>query len=204
MKKFTKILGVAAVLLCGMMLTGCETADAIKEEFTGPKNKWLEREVEYKKDESSASAKGTVYLYYTDDENPTVAGLNSDIELVKGLNIVFLPKKPTDETAQTLYKAFKDKLNNDKIPYAVYNFPKDTEVVVSEDESSSANTKKIKMTDAKWTAFCLANPSVKNTATETVPSKLTDDEAYGKVDVEADEIKQLFSWKQLLIMLLQE
>ena len=204
MKKFTKIMSIAAVLLCGLMIMGCDDPDAIKEELTGPKNKWLEKEVEYKKDESSASTKATVYLYYTDDENPTVADLNSDIDLVKGLNIVFLPKKPADETAQTLYKAFKDNLNGDKIPYAVYNFPKDTEVIVSEDESSSANTKKIKMTDAKWTAFCLANPTVKNTATEKVPSKLTDDDAYGKVNVDANEIKQLFSWKKLLIMLLQD
>lgn len=201
MKKFTKILGVAAVLLCGMMLTGCETADAIKEEFTGPKNKWLEKEVEYKKDESSASAKGTVYLYYTDDENPTVAGLNSDIDLVTGLNIIFIPEKPEGQTVSTLYTAFKNAANGGDIPYVVYNLPKGEEI--SENDGNSSTPFKFTMTDAKWTAFCVANPSVKNSAKSEIPYPFTSS-YFKKVDMTNENVKALFSWKQLLIMLLQE
>ena len=76
MKKFTKILSAAALILCGVMFSGCED---LKDEFEGPKNMWLTKEVTYQKDGTGVGAKATVYLYYTDDENPTIQGLNSDI-----------------------------------------------------------------------------------------------------------------------------
>ena len=40
MKKFTKILGAAALLLCGLMITGCGVADAIKEQLEGTYDEW--------------------------------------------------------------------------------------------------------------------------------------------------------------------
>ncbi len=91
MKKYLKIMTVAAMLLCGLVISGCED---LKDEFEGPKNMWLTKEVTYKKDSSSIEANATVYLYYTDDEEPQVKGLNSDIELKAGLNIVFVPDSP--------------------------------------------------------------------------------------------------------------
>ena len=41
MKKFTKILGAAALLLCGLMITGCEPINNIKEALAGPKDSSL-------------------------------------------------------------------------------------------------------------------------------------------------------------------
>lgn len=198
MKKFTKILGAAALLLCGLMITGCED---IKDEFEGPKNMWLTKEVTYQKDGTGVGAKATVYLYYTDDENPTVQGLSSDVELKTGLNIVFIPDEPEGDTVSTLYNTFKNAVNDGDIPFAVFNLPKGKESTVNDDGSSEAF--KITMSDAKWTAFCLANPKTKNTATTEIPYPLKSG-YFGKVDVTTEEIKALFSWRQLLIMLLQQ
>ena len=199
MKKFSKILGAAALLLCGLMISGCED---IKDEFEGPKNMWLTKEVTYQKDGTGVGAKATVYLYYTDDENPTVSDLNSDIELKAGLNIIFVPDEPEgSDTTSTLYSTFKNALNGNKEPYAVINLSKNSDFEIDDDASGKPFT--IKMTDAKWTAFCIANPKTKNSATKDIPYPLCH-RSWANVDITKDDVKALFSWRQLLIMLLQQ
>ena len=208
MKKIIKLMTAAAVLLTTLIMTGCDPA--IKEQFEGPKDKWLEKEVTWKDSNEQEKGKGTAYLYYTDNENPSIAELNNDIKLKKGLNIVFIPEKPKGETASTLYTTFKNAANNGDIPYTFFNIPKDKDISVSANEidesvdtSSTGNSFKIKMTDAKWTLICTANPTMKNTATETVPYALKSSN-FSQVNLDDAEIKKLFSWRQLLIMLLQE
>ena len=199
MKKFTKIISAAALILCGVIVFGCED---LKDEFEGPKNMWLEKEVTYNKTGGDGGAKATVYLYYTDDENPSISELNSDIELKAGLNIIFVPDAPEgSETASNLYSTFKAALNESKEPYAVFNLEKNVEASIADDTSESPF--KIKMTDAKWTAFCIANPKTKNSATKDVPYPLCH-KSYANVDITKEDIKALFSWRQLLIMLLQD
>ena len=199
MNKLIKIISIAAILLAGLMIMGCED---FKEEFEGPKNMWLEKEVTYNKTGGDGGAKATVYLYYTDDENPAVSGLNEDIDLKPGLNIVFVPDKPKgSETASALYTTFKNTLNGSDNPYAVFNLKKNEELSIADDTSESPFN--IKMTDAKLTAFCIANTKTKNSATNEIPYPLCHD-SYSSVDITKDDIKALFSWRQLLIMLLQE
>ena len=195
MKKYGKLIVAAAVLLCGMIFTGCDFG---KEEMA-PEDKWLTKEVEYKKDNSSVSAKATVYLYYTNKDEPEVSGLTSGIQLKKGLNIFFVPDEPEiGETASVLYSTLKDSLNNGKEPYAYFNLPKGSAV---NDPDNSGDSYSITMSDELWATFCLLNPIARSKASNENPYPLCHN-TFAAVDVSKEAVKNLFSWKQLLIMLL--
>ncbi len=60
MKKFTKILGAAALLLCGLMITGCGAAEAIKEQLESTYDQWYKY---------NGTTKIDIPLGDTDDEN---------------------------------------------------------------------------------------------------------------------------------------
>jgi len=197
MKKYVKILTIVAVVLSGMLVTGC---DDLKEEFEGPKDKWLEKEVSYSKTDGGISANATVYLYYTDKSEPEIEGLNNDITLHKGLNIFFVPEEvEAGEAASILYSTLKNSLNNKKEPYAYYYLAKDTKTSITDDEGTKSYT----MNDTLWTTFCTLNPSTKATATNSIPYPLCH-KNFAAVDVTKEEVKSLFSWRKLLIMLLAD
>ena len=40
MKKYVKLVVAAAVLLCGLMLTGCGLKDAVQEQIEGTYDEW--------------------------------------------------------------------------------------------------------------------------------------------------------------------
>ena len=197
MKKFVKFFVAMAILVSGFLATSC---DDLKKEFEGPKDKWLEKQVSYSKTDGGVSASATVYLYYTDDDEPEIEKLNSDITIHKGLNIFFVPEEvEAGDTVSTLYSTLKASLNNDKEPYAYFCLAKDKETSISDD----MGTKAYIMNDALWSTFCTLNPSTKASATTDIPYPLSRS-SFAAVDVSKEEIKALFSWRKLLIMLLAD
>lgn len=198
MKKYGKLIVAAAVLLCGMIFTGC---DEIKEEFEGPKDKWLTKEIDYNSEKFTISGKATVYLYYTDEDSPSIEELNDDITLKKGLNIILVPQKPTGNgTVSTLYTSLETYVNSGDTPYVVYNLPKGKAIEEADDESDSSPFK-ITMSDTVWNSFCTINQKTKSTATTDTPYPLKSN-GFSKINASLEQLKAIFSWKELLIMLL--
>lgn len=103
MKKLVKILSAAAVLLCGIMLTGCGPAETIKEIVTEGINDSYKQWYKYegtakiplgesddneKVDEKHSLKDAEFFVYYDPDIGLTVAFQSTseqDIEVVKGL-----------------------------------------------------------------------------------------------------------------------
>ena len=98
MKKLTKIMIAAAVLLCGLVVTGCAAAETIKEYVDSTHKTWYKYngnsiEIPLGKDDdsdSSATSKNLqnadIYVYY--DQGLTVAvqsETQQDVEMLGGL-----------------------------------------------------------------------------------------------------------------------
>lgn len=95
MKKFLKIMTAAAVLLCGLALTGCGAVDALKQTY----NKWYKYNGTYEvplgsnADEEDGTAMNTLkdaefYVYFDENDGMTLAIQSTstqDIQLVQGL-----------------------------------------------------------------------------------------------------------------------
>lgn len=98
MKKFSKILCAAALLLYGFMITGCGAAEAIKEQLEGTYNQWYKYKSTVKiplgsTDEENASEAhelkaAEIYVIYKKDTGLKVAVQTTsqqDIEMLGGL-----------------------------------------------------------------------------------------------------------------------
>ena len=86
MKKMNKILGFAAVLLCGLFFAGCSEEDSkVLDDLTGPSDTWCTMPVPYASENGSSSTTLNVSFYYASKEvkpNGSLTGLRSDIESI--------------------------------------------------------------------------------------------------------------------------
>lgn len=86
MKKMNKILGFAAVLLCGLFFAGCSEEDSkVLDDLTGPSDTWCTMPVPYASENGSSSTVLNVSFYYASKEvkpNGSLTGLRSDIESI--------------------------------------------------------------------------------------------------------------------------
>ena len=86
MKKMNKILGFAAVLLCGLFFAGCSEEDSkVLDDLTGPSDTWCTMTVPYASENGSSSTVLNVSFYYASKEvkpNDSSTGLRSDIESI--------------------------------------------------------------------------------------------------------------------------
>ena len=86
MKKMNKILGFAAVLLCGLFFAGCSEEDSkVLDDLTGPSDTWCTMPVTYASENGSSSTTLNVSFYYASKEvnpNDSSTGLRSDIESI--------------------------------------------------------------------------------------------------------------------------
>ena len=119
MKKMNKILGFAAVLLCGLFFAGCSEEDSkVLDDLTGPSDTWCTMPVTYASENGSSSTVLNVSFYYASKEvkpNDSSTGLRSDIESIPEESISVLVTLGSGETnsllttltsTQYLFKSF--------------------------------------------------------------------------------------------------
>lgn len=119
MKKMNKILGFAAVLLCGLFFAGCSEEDSkVLDDLTGPSDTWCTMTVPYASENGSSSTVLNVSFYYASKEvkpNDSSTGLRSDIESIPEESISVLVTLGSGETnsllttltsTQYLFKSF--------------------------------------------------------------------------------------------------
>ena len=99
MKKLVKILSVAAVLLCGIMLTGCGAAETIKEYVDSTHRTWYKYngstnltiplgndDNSVDSDETGSLANAEIYVYYDNGLTVAVQSTNEqEVQLYGGL-----------------------------------------------------------------------------------------------------------------------
>ena len=187
MKKFTKIMSIATVLLCGLMIMGCgDTADRLKDALSGPKDTWFRKEITYKTG-SGADEKSTelvVFMLYSED-GYTSTELKSDVTVEPGLTVVVISKD------QSSSNPVISDLTEGKYLMKIFSNIQETEVEGGTDDETSSEAKSIKMSTTKWN---LIYNSVSNLEKVTgVINPLQKDSAWKKI-----EKPNSFSWKKIM------
>ena len=182
MKKFSKILGAAALLLCGLMITGCEPINNIKEALAGPKDTWFLRQVDYKKNGTDTTVKLNVYFCYSDTGFTT----ETNVEIQPGLTAVVTGSADVAKVLNGL---------GDNT-YIIKNFSnsEETEIEASDDddENNKNKTIKFKMTPAKW-SWMYNFVTLENRGKNIAP--FNKENNYKELDV--DNLKHI-SWKKIM------
>lgn len=144
MKRFVKIMSIAALFVCGMMMTGCAAANNIKEALSGPKDTWFSREITYKTG-TGANEKSTnlvVFMCYSEN-GYTSTDMRTDVTINPGLTVVVIPSSEITSnevvsgliTGKYLIKTFSNAVPT---------------VVETGTDDSSSETTKLKMSSTKW------------------------------------------------------
>lgn len=133
MKKYGKLIVAAAVLLCGMIFTGCKGLDEI---FAGPQDTWFYKQVNYT-NKAGNSTKLNVFMCYSEDGFETENHKN----IQPGLNVVV--------TGSTDSSGVIDGLLDDK--YIIKNFSNSSKTTVGDsDDDNGSGTVSFKMSKTKW------------------------------------------------------
>lgn len=132
MKKYVKLFVAAAVLLCGMIFTGCKD---LRELFAAPQDEWFMRQVTYTR--SGKEATLNVFVRYSDDDFTT----ENDIPIESGLTVVV--------TAYTDAHNILTELADDR--YIMKTFSNiDTNTITATEDDSNKNSVSFKMSSTKW------------------------------------------------------
>lgn len=162
MKKTFFLFSAMAMLLCGLIFTGC---DKDEDDFFAPKDTWVYKKssttdysFEYKwksgKTEGSEETEKTInldaYIYYASQEKTLSVG-QTELNLKEGINLILLPVSETqNETLKDLLNAADvNALNN------IYIFKSYGKTVNAEDDSSKE--KSIEVGTVLWNIVYLAN-----------------------------------------------
>ncbi len=171
MKKYGKLIVAAAVLLCGMIFTGCKGLDEI---FAGPQDTWFYKQVNYT-NKAGNTTKLNIFLCYSEDGFKT----KNDKDIQPGLNVVV--------TGSTEVSGVIDNLVDDT--YIIKNFSNTSVSTVgdAEDDNGSGSVS-FKMTTRKWN---LMYTFINMEKRDNIPPFDTACN-YTKLDISN------FSWKQVL------
>lgn len=178
MKKLFGIMTCLAVLLAGVMFTGC---DEVEDELAGPENTWCELPVSY-----NESADPNLYLYaiYVPAQVSGTSGssnLKTSITLEPGITVVASAKVDIASLGMTAGS------------YTIKTFP----LNATANDSTDNDSYTFAGTKAKWTAIYWAKKDLRNTSTQNVlpkaPSAITNSSNYAELtDLSS------FNWKALL------
>ena len=171
MKKYVKLVVAAAVLLCGMIFTGCKN---LSEIFAGPTDTWFYRQVDYT-NKSGNNTKLNVFMCYSDDGFTTETGDN----IQPGLNVVV--------TGSTEASGVIDELVDDT--YIIKNFPNNKETSIGDAaDDNGSGTVSFAMSKTKWNLMYTFIDMKKK---ENIPP-FDETEDYQVLNITN------FSWKQVL------
>lgn len=172
MKKYGKLIVAAAVLLCGMIFTGCKGLDEI---FAGPQDTWFFKQVNYT-NKAGNSTKLNVFMCYSEDGFTT----ETSVDIQPGLNVVV--------TGSTEVSSVIDGLAD--YTYIIKNFSNSTSTTIgdAEDDNGSGSVS-FQMSRTKWN---LMYQFIDMEKRETIPPFDKAGHSYSKFDITN------FSWKQVL------
>ncbi len=171
MKKYVKLFVAAAVLLCGMIFTGCKGLDEI---FAGPQDTWFYKQVNYT-NKAGDSTKLNVFMCYSEDGFETENHEN----IQPGLNVVV--------TGSTEVSGIINGLTTNR--YIIKNFSNTSKTTIGDTEDDNGSgIVSFKMTTRKWN---LMYTFISMQQRENIPpfDSACDYEVLSITD---------FSWKQVL------
>lgn len=132
MKKYVKLVVAAAVLLCGMIFTGCKD---LRELFAAPQDEWFMRQVTYTRSDKEATL--NVFVRYSEEDFTT----ENDVPIGAGLTVVV--------TAYTDANNILTELADNK--YIMKTFSNiNTNTITATVDDSNQDSVSFKMSTTKW------------------------------------------------------
>ena len=118
MKKMLKLLAVAAMIACGLMMTSCTEEDAAV--LTGPNNKWCETQIDYDKDGTPDLFVDVIYCTTQVTGNSSTSNqLKNGLEIEPGITVVAYAKVALASTGlsanQYVMKHYSDNDNIEEL-----------------------------------------------------------------------------------------
>jgi len=185
MKKILSILTAGLLLLSASLVTSCSEEDV---EYLAPSGTWCEMPVDWDGDGSSNMYVAVIYNEEKISGTSTgSANLKSGLTFDPGITIVVFAKAEISTFGLTAGT------------YTYKTFPKDSDIVADDDDSSYT----FKGSRAKWAAIYWAKSDLRDTNSQSVhpkaPSAITNGNSYTPLTGDALEtFKNNFSWKKLL------
>ena len=174
MKKYVKLFVAAAVLLCGMIFTGCKD---LREALKGPRDTWYWKQVSYTNKNNQETALN-VYLCFSED------GFNSGVKDIEpGFTVVI--------TAYTDANDVIDGLTNRKYIMKTFSTTGETSIAATADDGEDTSGYKFTMSGTKWDVIY---NTIEMTKEEGVITPFRGDISYSPLTSLED-----FSWKRLLV-----
>lgn len=191
MKKMLKLLAVAAMIACGLMMTGCQEGDEILNELAGPTQTWCNMPISYSNSNGGETAALYVHFFYSDTEvkstSTSANALKKDITIPAGLTIVITSANNDQSSVIAGLTANA---------YIMKTFPKDQEVAIGDNGEADPDGFKITGSREKWSAIYWMKKDLRDNQEKNPPSQLSNGGAGTNLDWET--IKNQFSWKRLL------
>ena len=186
MKKFTKILTAAAVLLSTLLITGCGAAENLKEALSAPKDTWFRKEVTYKSGsgETEESTDLVVYMCYS-DTGYTASNLKKGVTFESGLTVVVIAKN--QDSSNTVNEVVNGLVHG---KYLLKTFSDKKETEVDADGETSTGKKSITMSPTKWNIIYNSVQMEKEDGTIDI---FTTNSLWEKIDDPSN-----FSWKKIM------
>ena len=153
MKKLFGFMTCLAVLLAGVMFTGC---DDVAKELLGPTNKWCMKTFSFNSDSDTGTAKDVdVYCYYATADKDVVLGSTSTnakatVTLKKGLNVVLCGNSNATKTSEIF-----GTVTSGKTPFVVKTFEEGAAISFGSGDSSSNDTTTLKK--SVWNLIYVCN-----------------------------------------------
>ena len=189
MKKMLKLLAVAAMIACGLMMTSCQEGDEIINELAGPTQTWCDMPISYKNSEGGETASLYAYFFYSDtDVTSTSTGgsaLKKGTTIPAGLTIVITSANNSNQSS-----VISGLTSN---AYIMKTFPKDQEVSAEEGSDFHVTGSREKWSAIYWMKKELRQADHQN---KNPPAQLTN--GGNGTNLAWDSIKEQFSWKRLL------
>lgn len=181
MKRLFKIVTAAALFATSLVLGSCSEDDEIVQVLQGPANVWCRMPVSYKNsDESTETANLYAYFYYTETDKTI-----GDAKLPTGLSVVITAN---GSSQSSIINGLTEEA------YILKTFPKDQPLTVGDSEDDTAAIT-FNGSRSKWTAIYWGKDPLHDSANQssTPPTQVT-----GGTPLNADNLKECFSWKRLL------
>ena len=176
MKKFLTMMTAAAVLLCGLVLTGCSNGN---NPFLAPKDTWFRRQINYTNNSGQST---TLYAYFCYSDNG-FTGAESSVAIQPGLTVVVTTINNTNNTIINELTASK---------YVLKTFSNTSNTVVggTTADGTDTETKSFKMSYTKW---CWMYNLIRMDQQNGTITPLKDDSGF----TELTDLTN-FSWKKIM------
>jgi len=185
MKRFLNFMAALALVAGSFMLAGCDAAEELADELTGPENTWCELPVYVTASKANGDDPDLYleFIYVPEDYTGTTGSTNLDKDITLEAGITVLAHASVDITS----------LGMSAGSYTMKTFA----INATDNDSDDNDSYTFAGTKAKWTAIYWAKEELRDTSTQIVLPKAPAPVCNGTGYTALSDFSK-FNWKTLL------